>query len=404
VPVILSSGKRPAVNPVARLFWDNAKTIFQVSLVVSLLLLGYLLYGLFTGQLVNVVNMPAAEQQRVLENIQRVSLWLNISVVVLVCTTIALYYEEITLGYIFLTLAVLFAYGLQFCIGALFAAEAANFTTGPASQMALHQIWLLGILFGVPGLVLILRHLALRIFGGRAVEDLTDPTYGAGAIREETPRALIGAFAKCWQLPFCRETVRKTCPIYHAKTKCWKERVGCMCEQNILHLAMADATIEMKAAPGTASGFVPIGDLLSQSSDTERHAIPTRPGPNGVRLPDNPHLSAEEKAERCRNCIIYNEHQRQKYQLMAPLITLLLPLYVVLNFDTVRDTLTEAIRSLDRLIGNLSFSANPDEMMLFTRQVTSSISVETIIIICLTLIGMTMALRLLEYCVFKIKI
>lgn len=404
MPVILSSGKRPAANPVAKLFWGNAKTIFQVSLVVSILLLGYLLYGLFSGQLVNTMSMPAAEKQRVLENIQRVSLWLNISVVALLCTTVALYYEEITLGYIFLTLAVLFAYGLQYSIGTLFAAEAASMTTGPAAAMTLHHIWLLGILFGVPGLVLVLRHLALRIFGGRAMEDLTDPTYGAGAVREETPRALIGAFAKCWQLPFCRETIRKTCPIYHARTKCWKERVGCMCEQNILHLAMADATVEMKAAPGGSSGFVPIGDLLSQSSETERHAIPTRPGPKGVRLPDNPHLSAEEKAERCRNCIIYNEHQRQKYQLLAPLITLLLPLYVFLNFDTVRDTLTEALRSLDSLIGNMSFSANPDGMMMFTRQVTNSISVETIIIICLTLIGMTMTLRMLEYCVFKIKI
>jgi hypothetical protein len=299
---------------------------------------------------------------------------------------------------------VVFGFWVQYGINTIFATDAANIKTGPAAQLTFHQIWLSGIIFGVPGLVLVLRHIALRIFGGRAMEDLTDPTYGSGAVREQTPRALIGAFAKCWQLPFCRATVRKTCPIYHAKTKCWKERVGCMCEQNILHLAMADATVEMKAAPGAATGFVPIGNLLSESSGAEKQAIPTRPGPNGVRIPTNPHLSNEQKAERCRNCIIYNEHQRQKYQLMAPLITLIVPLFVYLNFAAVCDTLTNTIRAVDRLIGNMSFNSAPDTMMMFTRDVTNSISVETIIVICLTLILMSMALRMLEYCVFKIKI
>ena len=77
-----------------------------------------------------------------------------------------------------------------------------------------------------------------RIRDARTGEDLTSMSYGKDWRREEVRGALIGAFAKCWQLPFCREGIRVKCPIYHARTKCWKQRVGCMCEENVLRLPM----------------------------------------------------------------------------------------------------------------------------------------------------------------------
>jgi hypothetical protein len=407
MPIIMNqnSNQNLTRNFLVQMLWDNIKTIFQVAIVVSIVLYGYLLYGLFAGQLVNVPHMPVAEQMRVLGNISNVSLALNASLLVMVVVGIVIYYKDVEFAYVLLAIAALLAFGLQYAIQYLFGAQATQYVQGEASEQTLHEVWLTGILMGIPGLLLMLWHLGSRITSGQAAEDLTLPVYGQGAAREKVSRPLVGAFAKCWQLPFCREGIRKTCPIYHARTKCWKERVGCMCEENILHLAMSGAATEQKqGAPGPSGGFVPIGTLLTESAPVEKTHILTRPGPRGIRIPDNPHLSMAQKRERCRNCVIYNEHQRHKYQLLAPPATLLIPLLVYLNWDALKDVLTNALHGLDGIMGHLSFNVNSGSTTDFTRNVTGSVSVEAIIIVCFALIMMTILLRILEFCVFKLKI
>ena len=37
------------------------------------------------------------------------------------------------------------------------------------------------------------------------------------------------------------------------------------------------------------------------------------PSPKNVKIPHNPNIPMKFKVERCRNCVIYNEHQRHKY-------------------------------------------------------------------------------------------
>jgi hypothetical protein len=177
-----------------------------------------------------------------------------------------------------------------------------------------------------------------------------------------------------------------------------------MCEENIIRLSMvgdqsnAPPTVEMQKG----QGFVAIGDLISTSEKEMRPNIPTRPGPRGVRIPDNPHLNDKQKRLRCHNCIIYNEHQRQKYQLLAPFVTIAVPLLVWWKFETLRDLLRAALKGLDGLIGRLSLSQ--DANIRFADNITGSLSVEVVLLVVVTLILMTWALRLLEYCTFKIKI
>ncbi len=404
MPIILRQDQSGTPNFFVKLLWDNIKTIFQVAIFVSLALYGYLGYGLFTGQLVSVPHMPMAEQTRVLTNISNVSLGLNCSLAVVILTGIAAYYKNVELAYVFLAIAALLDFGLQYAIQTLFGAQASQYASGPASEAVLHEIWLTGIFFGVPGVLLALWHLGSRVVSGQAADDLTAPVYGQGAARERVRTPLIAAAAKCWQLPFCREGIRRTCPIYHAKTKCWRERVGCMCEENILLLAMNGAVEEKtKGAPGPSSGFVPIGTLLTENKTVAR-TIQTRPGPRGVRIPENPHLSDAQKRERCRNCVIYNEHQRHKYSLVAPIATLVIPVLVYLNFPAMQEMLSNLFQSLDRFGHSITFNVSHGGTSDLTRNVTGSVPIETVIIICLTLIGMTVLLRFLEFCIFKLKI
>jgi hypothetical protein len=216
-------------------------------------------------------------------------------------------------------------------------------------------------------------------------------------------RSTIGAFAKCWQLPFCRESLRKKCPIYHARTKCWKERVGCMCEENVIRLAMGGEDEQKPVDMTKEAGFVPIGDLITKSEKEERKSIPTRPGPRGVRIPTNPHLTESQKKMRCHNCIIFNEHQRQKYQLLSPIVTLAVPALVFWQFEALRNLIGNMLNMIDSVVGRVTFSGANAGASNLTKEVTGNLPVETLLIVCLTLVMMTWALRFLEYCMFKLR-
>ena len=285
----------------------------------------------------------------------------------------------------------------------LFASDAAKLVKGDLSSMTVQAIQNTAGIIAVPGVLLFVYSLYGRLANGRRGPDLTALQYGKGAKKEKVPKALIAATAKCWQLPFCREGIRVKCPIYLGRTKCWKERVGCMCEENIILLATGGE--EHKPTDMTKEvGFVAIGDLISKSEAEKRTTMNTRQGPRGVRIPTNPHLTDGQKRERCRNCIIYNEHQRMKYQLLAPLVTVAVPALVFLQFDSIRDWLSGAMRTLDTMIAGLKFTGESASSGALSNQVSSSIFIQGAIILCLTLMVMTWALRLLEYCTFKIKI
>ena len=382
---------------------DNITKVFQFSLLPTLGLFLYLFWGLFSGQLADVQGKPT-EAQHALLLVNQLSFYLNISLVVTLLTSILLFYEVEAYGFILTGLGAFLAYGLQFCIDMLFASDAARMTSGAASKATLHEIFIAAMMIGAPGILIVLRSLFMRFFQARQGEDLANMQYGSNASREDVKAPLIGAFAKCWQLPFCREGIRKGCPIFHARTKCWKERVGCMCEENILIIAMGGNEAKKGQDMTKDSGFVPIGDLLTKNAEEKKANISTRPGPRGVRIPTNPHLTDTQKRHRCQNCVIYNEHQRQKYQLLSPPVTLAVPVLVFANFDGLVHLVRSLLQGLDSLVGHLSFTGGGQKGLDLAGSVSGNLPIETLLIVCLTLVLMTWAQRLLEFCTFKIKI
>lgn len=407
MPIIQAGDRNTSDNATLQTIIDIASKIFPIAAVAVVLLYGYIFYGLFSGALGDVVGQTAQRGQHALQLIHQLSLWLNIALVVMLLTSLALHYEEAAVGYVYLGLAALFAYGLNFVMEFLFAAESAKLKAGPASEATLRELHLTAIFFGIAGVLLVVRQMWVRVMDIRTGQDLANVSYGKEVSKEEVPKALVGAFAHCWQLPFCREGIRKNCPIYHARTKCWKQGVGCMCEENVIRLAAGGPEIskgqDMTQEPTKGQGFVPIGDLIVENERKNVQNVPTRVGPRGVRIPTNPHLTNAQKRMRCHNCVIYNEHQKQKYQLVAPLVTLAIPLLVWFKFDDLRELVVAMMHRLDGLLGHLSFSGQTGTSEL-TRNVQGSLGVDVIIIFCLALVFMTWALRLLEYCMFKIKI
>jgi len=382
---------------------DVIKKIFQISLIPTLLLFLYLLYGLISGQMADVAGKPT-ESAHALELVRQLSLYLNISLVVTLLSAILLYYDEDAFGVILLLVAAFLAYGLQLAIDLIFSSDATRLVNNTAAQELLREVHLTAMMVGAPGILMILRTMFSRFMTARKGEDLANLTYGQNAVKEQVPKALIGALAHCWQLPFCREGVRKGCPIYHARTKCWKERVGCMCEESIILLSMGgkEQSKGQDMTAGVGSGFVPIGDLLTKSAEEKKANIPTRAGPRGVRIPTNPHITDQQKRQRCQNCVIYNEHQRQKYQILSPPFTLIVPVLVFFQFDNLLHLMRNLLDAIDRLIGHLNF--NNQGSADIAKGISGNVPIETILIICFTLVAMTWAQRFLEYCTFKLKI
>lgn len=381
-----------------------AQKVFILGLIPTLGLFAYLSYGLFSGQLAGAAANKGEAYHAVLV-VNQLSSYLNIGLIVSLISGLLLFYEVEALGFILLAIGGVLAFGIRFGLDFLGSSQLAN---GAASKALLSEFQLAALVIGAPGAVLSVKELISRIVDSRSRQDLTQLTYGTTVAKQnDQPRALIGAFAACWQLPFCREGIRIRCPIFHARTKCWKERVGCMCEENIILMAMGggkEQPTDMTAPAAVSGGFVPIGDLLTKNVEKTRANVHTRVGPRGVRIPTNPHLSDGAKRERCRNCVIYNEHQRQKYGLLSGPVTVAVPALVALNFNSLVGMLTSGLSQLEQVVHRISFSGNGPNISDVTKNLSSNLFVETMLIVCLTLVLMTWTQRALEFVCFKIKV
>jgi len=281
---------------------------------------------------------------------------------------------------------------------------------------------LFALMMASPGAILAFRDIILRLIDGtsRKRDEFGKMEFG-GKVKEEAPPAgaLLGVFAKCWQLPYCRPPIRKSCPIYIHRTKCWKERVGCMCEEAVVRHSMEAIIIKdgdlNKDQPSadSANDFIKMdGDIktpdpaLEKTVEVTPVAVPkaaARPRDKNVKIPHNPNLPQHVKVERCRNCVIYNEHQRKKYQLLAPIVVVGLPVTAYFNIDPITKLLNNLLSGVDKVMNNLSLVSSGG-----THAASNIFSgagfAQYIVIGCIVIIITTWSLRTVEYIVFKLKI
>jgi hypothetical protein len=193
--------------------------------------------------------------------------------------------------------------------------------------------------------------------------------YGKG-IKEE--RDIQNVFlGKCWQLPFCRKFVRERCPIYHSRRTCWKEQVGCMCEEQVIRDAMEGKVIPKDALAATQY------------------------------IPRNTRLTSAQKFERCKQCVIYNEHQKHKYKAILPAVGIGFVLFYVLMRGPLLTFSGGIIEAIDRMIGRATFQPKSGVSETITQ---SGLPFHEILLVCIMVILFAYTLRLLEFLVFKLKV
>jgi hypothetical protein len=131
-----------------------------------------------------------------------------------------------------------------------------------------------------------------------------------------------------------------------------------------------------------------------------RNAMENRPIPKdavlaGKMIPQNHRLTPQQKFERCKTCVIYNEHQRHKYKLTLPLCVLTFVLGYVGLHALLIASFTNTIDNINRVVHSatltdVKFNAPP-------------VFIECLMFVCAIMI-LTYLLKALEFAIFKLKI
>lgn len=383
----INGGERAATP-----FDDVARGIFLLALLVAVVALGYLLYGLWGGMLANpsFQSLPKPDQTRIGQNIDTVVLVLKIGLFVALLAFLFLFYHEETSGYILLATSVFLYLAIPFLT-----LQILNFNRESTSHMAreaLNMLKAMAWMPGVPGSLLIVYDIYRRIAGGMEEAQIRRATlrYGQGVGRQIKHRNVF--LGPCWNTPYCRDSIRSKCPVFVAKKgPCWKNKRGCMCEESIILQAQAGDWKQRVAGA--------VGQMEAKSSPNTT----LLGGSGGI---NHPILTMEQKKERCRQCVIYNKHQEQKYKLLvAATFVVVFGIIALLksNLVTLVNTVCIAANSV---MGRLSYtsasaSTQPTGPVLDT---TLNGPLVWVILGVITMIILSKLLQLVEYCCFKLKI
>ena len=114
-------------------------------------------------------------------------------------------------------------------------------------------------------------------------------------------------------------------------------------------------------------------------------------------------LSPSAKRDRCRKCIIYNEHQRQKYKLWVAVALVTVPTLLVLFKDILQASATFVLQKAESVTKQFSLSqtAQPSDSLL---NGANGEILQNILIVCLGLVIVSQVLKLIEYMILKLKL
>lgn len=239
--------------------------------------------------------------------------------------------------------------------------------------LALQRLQSGGLVFGLIGLGALAFDIQDRIrnrikYGSKA------DTIKFGKGMKEEDDVQLQFLGKCWQMAYCRKFVRERCPIYHAKRTCWKERVGCMCEEKVIANALTGGAIPK--------------DMVAAAK----------------YIPYNTTLPPEAKAERCRQCVIYNERQRQKYKVAMPVTAITVLASYALLREPIKEAVSGLARTTDRFLGNATVAREGAEGVLIRANDSGFLVMQEVLAAGIMVMILAYCFKVVEFAIFKLKI
>ena len=367
------STRRPSVQREYQqqvlLRWMSTITYRMITVGAILLVVGlaYLLYALF--MLGDQGSYTAADVGRIQGNLTLFGRLALLGAGMVVIGLAWNFLEEEVVGYVLVLLALFFYWGLPFLLGQIGTLPEPNSLRGFALERIRNLMW---VLFP-PGIILTvfvgIAQSIRRLRYGAALDQTLK--LGSGVSKQEVQQRFLG---KCWQLPFCRDYVRQRCPIYHARRTCWREGVGCMCEEKNIVMALQNVRL---------------------SDDPQK---------NAKYIPHNKTLTRAELRARCSECVIYNEHQRQKYQLIAPLTVGSIIGIAYFFHVPLREKVFTLLSLLDQLLARFTLMPSEAQKGVLEAAARANETAALVLYIALVIVALSYALRVVETVIFKWKL
>ena len=418
----LSRSERSVLGPLA---YNVCVLAMNIGFGVALLAVAYLLFGLFSGHLADYATFTPTDRHRIDVNINLASQALTGGLAIGSIAGAYVLWGEDFVGYGLVIGSLLIGIGipqLHTLIGGDKAAsKAAALTLGAFPRAMIAPL--------VVGGLLVARDVIYRLARGFQQRPIKAEkmAYGTGASTESRP-VRTSLFAKCWEGPYCREFIRVHCPIYQKRQACWRQKRGCYCEEDIVSGAAAKVTgISLDMAPDPRQNFanpptpvVIVHDPLASpgvqlggigGGGIGSGGLRSGAGLGGFNLsgqslqsavPRKIVLSLAQKRERCRNCVIYNEHQREKYKIFLPVVIISAIVLCAVFAVPLQHNIGTILSSVDRLLSQISFNSGADRSA--TKFWQPSAGAEWVLLGALALMLISKALQVLEWAIFKIKI
>ncbi|MGI4790528.1 MAG: hypothetical protein ACRYFS_16955 [Janthinobacterium lividum] len=358
---------------------EFALRLLGLSAAASALFLLYLFWGLLSGawshEAMGQLGHVARAQQ--MANIALVFQLLQYTSFAMIAALLVCCAKAEGVGYWLLGGAAFFAAGIPFLTEQVYGLT--HHTAGAASQAVLDDFHQFAWLFGVPGVIWTVVDIARRLAAAAEIAAVqrANAKYGHGVQKQQASTQRQVFLGRCWEGPFCKDHIRAKCPIFIEKRgPCWKRKEGCMCEERIVLQAMI--------APDWKDQMTRANMALSMGTNARKVLTPAA------------------KRERCRSCIIYNEHQRQKHKALTTLTLIGIPTFLVLNFAWIQHLVNQFLNLTDAAAKRFAFSADPTGIG-FLHNGSYDIFAWTMVFV-FAIVLLSQALKLVEYLCFTLKI
>jgi len=336
----------------------------------------YLLWIILADKLTWMASLPQADAQGVLDTILTVNNILILSgILLLIGLSIRLRNDEST-GYVMLALGVILYWGVPVAVYAtLHMLSKELMQIGAEIVTHFRSVGTLCMINSVPFILLSFWY---RVTADRGTEE-TKARSGRHIAPDGDRPAPSRVQLHCWQMSYCRLSLRRYCKAYSKRVSCWRIKCGCQCDDDAILRAMNKRTTATTAVS-------PISVATKQKVSVAST------------------LSPEMKRQLCRRCFIYDERQHQKYRVIGPMV---FPIVLVLEwlfYVPLRMGVHSTMNSLFRFTNQVSYTLWTDKALGAAGINFATGAADAVFILCLGLLFTAVLLRIVEYMVFTLKI
>ncbi len=241
----------------------------------------YILYGVYGGHLAGVV------EPRIIGNLRLMGQVMALSAALGTICLVVITYAEVAYAVVAGLVGLGFIFGFPLMVAGQVSNEAAR-AGEIISSWASTTGELIVIVVGVRVLIEIV------VFVRDAPQRANKMAEDEGIERpRSTTRRPWYRLSHCWEMPFCHEAIREMCPAYKKRKDCWRIKQGCNCDPYL---------IESLLRRGSAADISGRDETYMRSDLADQRRAGT------------------ERTRECRNCPIFNEHQREKFHLLNPIL------------------------------------------------------------------------------------